>query len=146
MLFLTNMSVDSDTEEFVCVIAGYPIPEIQWYRNDELITPDERTTVDSLVDAQQMKLALSTLTITGINESDSGSYRCTGVNFLGNASSVIDLVVARSGGVQKRSIDDGVQSSLCNSETGRFLGFFCLFVLRGEGLSMRGSCCSTLIV
>ena len=130
MVFLNHMTLLTGPEEFVCVIAGYPIPQIQWFHDDELITADERTRVENFPNgAQQMKLAVSTLTITGINETDSGSYRCTGVNSLGNASSVVELEVAESGGVQKRSIDDSIRSSLCDSETGRYSPgvVFCLF-------------------
>lgn len=108
-----------DTAEFVCVITGHPIPRIQWYHDEELVTSDdERTTVEVFPNgAQQMKLAVSTLTILNIIGSDSGSYRCTGDNSAGNVSSAVELEVAGSGDVQKRSVDESIQPLPCDSDS-----------------------------
>lgn len=121
VVFLNHM-VFGDTAEFVCVITGYPIPRIQWYHNDELVTGDDgRTNVEVFPNgAQQMKLAVSTLTILGVVGSDSGSYRCTGDNSAGNVSSVVELEVTGSGDMQKRSVrsvDESAQALMCDLDS-----------------------------
>lgn len=103
----------SNVAEFLCIVEGSPIPRLEWYHNDELLTSGGRTVVSS--PSQKMELAISILIISNITESDSGSYWCRAENEGGNNSWRAELNLART--VQKRSIEDSAKPLLCNLES-----------------------------
>ena len=74
--------VEGQTALFNCVVAGYPAPDVAWEKNGaELnVAADTRLTVSSNDGNYQ-------LTISNVQQSDSGQYRCVANNSLVNATS-----------------------------------------------------------
>ncbi|XP_065572680.1 peroxidasin-like isoform X2 [Artemia franciscana] len=68
---------------FRCEISGQPIPTVTWYFNEQQLATTERIEIR----------ADGNLEIRDVIIEDSGSYRCTGVNTYGRASSVARLIV-----------------------------------------------------
>ena len=74
--------VEGQTALFNCVVAGYPAPDVAWEKNEaELnVAADTRLTVSSNDGNYQ-------LTISNVQQSDSGQYRCVANNSLDTATS-----------------------------------------------------------
>ncbi|CAH2049873.1 unnamed protein product, partial [Iphiclides podalirius] len=56
--------------KFTACITGSPEPDVEWFRNDEKLFPCERIRMD------QESTGLLRLTISGVDQSDVGAYRC----------------------------------------------------------------------
>ena len=73
---------EGHTVEFSCVVAGYPTPDVAWTKNGvELnLTRDVRLNVSSNNGNHH-------LTISSVQQSDAGKYRCVANNSLDTATS-----------------------------------------------------------
>ncbi|XP_066014896.1 hemicentin-1-like [Pocillopora verrucosa] len=73
---------EKQTVDFSCVVAGYPTPDVVWTKNRmELnVTGDMRLSVSSNDGDHQ-------LTISNVQQSDAGQYRCVANNSLDTATS-----------------------------------------------------------
>ena len=88
----TNVTTNEDLR-LVCCIRGSPTPLIDWYHNDSLVTLNERTTIEPLFQEDMNSTACSAITVSNTGFPDSGQYTCTGVNAVGNISSLPALVL-----------------------------------------------------
>ncbi|XP_033155962.1 muscle M-line assembly protein unc-89-like isoform X2 [Drosophila mauritiana] len=69
-----------------CQIVGYPVPEILWYKDDELIHTDRKHLISAEGQFFTLEIAATTL-------DDSGTYTCLARNELGSVSCHCTLVV-----------------------------------------------------
>ena len=67
---------------FSCMIDGNPSPRVTWTKNEEKLN----TTVNPRLTASSLNNKRS-LTITDVQRSDSGQYRCVIINSVGNITS-----------------------------------------------------------
>lgn len=85
----SNQSVDERTDVILsCEVDGSPEPSVSWFRNDDNL-PLQNT---SSVLITQSGL-FSQLSITNVNISDKGVYRCVATSNIGTASQDAELVV-----------------------------------------------------
>ena len=68
---------------FNCLVEGNPMPNVRWTRNGERLNVEANTRL-----SQTIKNNLHTLTITGVQLSDAGQYRCVANNSIGSSTSV----------------------------------------------------------
>ncbi|XP_078535314.1 striated muscle preferentially expressed protein kinase isoform X2 [Lissotriton helveticus] len=76
----------SETARFVVVVEGKPLPDIMWYKNQELISESSHHTF-VYDDSECSLIILNTV------EDDSGVYTCTAKNLAGEVSCKAELVV-----------------------------------------------------
>ena len=76
----TKTRIEGDTVAFTCNADGNPVPTISWARNGSPIDTDDNYRITFSEDKKQ-------LTMTNVNRTDSGEYRCVANNSLGNDSS-----------------------------------------------------------
>lgn len=78
---------------FECQLLSSPIPEIEWYRSDELIKQDSRTTykIQSIGDNKFTVV----LDIDDVAEEDAGLYKVKAKNKMGEVSASINLNFSR---------------------------------------------------
>ncbi|XP_037714409.1 titin homolog isoform X5 [Drosophila subpulchrella] len=69
-----------------CQIVGYPVPEILWYKDDQLIHTDRKHLISAEGQFFTLEIAATTL-------DDSGTYTCLAKNELGSVSCHCTLVV-----------------------------------------------------
>ncbi|XP_034142502.1 muscle M-line assembly protein unc-89 isoform X4 [Drosophila guanche] len=69
-----------------CQIVGYPVPEILWYKDEELINADRRHLITAEGQFFTLEIAATTLDM-------SGTYTCLAKNELGSVSCHCNLVV-----------------------------------------------------
>ncbi|XP_002139005.4 muscle M-line assembly protein unc-89 isoform X13 [Drosophila pseudoobscura] len=69
-----------------CQIVGYPVPEILWYKDEELINADRRHLITDDGQFFTLEIAATTLDMSGI-------YTCLAKNELGSVSCHCNLVV-----------------------------------------------------
>ncbi|XP_017147184.1 muscle M-line assembly protein unc-89 isoform X11 [Drosophila miranda] len=69
-----------------CQIVGYPVPEILWYKDEELINADRRHLITADGQFFTLEIAATTLDMSGI-------YTCLAKNELGSVSCHCNLVV-----------------------------------------------------
>ena len=74
--------LEGDNVTFTCKVNGNPVPTISWTRDGSLInnTNNNLTRISLSRDKKQ-------LTITNVNRTDSGKYRCVASNSLGHETS-----------------------------------------------------------
>ena len=85
----SNQSVDEGTDVmFSCEVDGSPEPSVSWFQNDDNL-PLQNT---SSVLITQSGL-FSQLSITNVNMSDKGVYRCVATSNIGTALQEAVLVV-----------------------------------------------------
>ena len=76
----TNLTVIKDATLVIdCPVSGIPLPQITWYKDNELMTPDIGQNLN-LYDGGRRLEILSALV------SDAGNYRCVGSNDAGNTT------------------------------------------------------------
>ena len=63
-----------------CDADGHPVPTISWTRDGSAVDTSDNARISFSADKKQ-------LTITNVNKTDSGEYRCVANNSLGNAIS-----------------------------------------------------------
>jgi hypothetical protein len=66
-----------------CDVDGYPIPQVVWYKDEELLEPSERIHITEN----------HRLLIVRANGDDAGTYRCSASNQYGQSSSSISIAV-----------------------------------------------------
>ncbi|XP_045524045.1 obscurin isoform X6 [Pieris brassicae] len=71
--------------KFTACATGTPEPDVEWFRNDEKLFPCERIRMD------KESTGLLRLTISGVDPSDVGSYRCRIFNPHGEESCIAQL-------------------------------------------------------
>lgn len=78
---------------FECQLLSSPKPEIEWYRSDELLNQDERTTykIQSIGDNKYSVI----LDIDDVAETDAGLYKVKAKNTLGEVAASINLNFSR---------------------------------------------------
>lgn len=78
---------------FECQILSSPIPEIEWYRSDELLKQDSRTTykIQSIGDNKFTVV----LDLDDVVEADAGLYKVKATNKMGEVSASINLNFSR---------------------------------------------------
>ena len=74
--------VEGQTVVFICVVAGYPTPDVAWTKNEAglNVAADARLRVSSNDGNHQ-------LTITNVQQSNAGQYRCVANNSLDTVTS-----------------------------------------------------------
>ena len=89
-----NVTTTEDLR-LVCCIRGSPAPLIDWYHNESLVTLNEQTTIEphALFQEDMNFTVCSIITVANTGLPDSGQYTCTGVNAVGNVSSLPALVL-----------------------------------------------------
>lgn len=78
---------------FECELLSSPKPEIEWYRSDELLTQDGRTTykIQSIGENKYSVI----LDIDDVAETDAGLYKVKAKNTLGEVAASINLNFSR---------------------------------------------------
>ncbi|XP_074105077.1 proteoglycan-like sulfated glycoprotein papilin isoform X3 [Cotesia typhae] len=66
-----------------CTVDGYPIPQVLWYKDNEILRTDGRITISET----------NRLMITNAGYNDTGKYRCEAYNGYSNDSAEIDIAV-----------------------------------------------------
>ena len=67
-----------------CYVEGKPKPQVQWLKNGQAITQDNRITISQ---PNLESRSSSTLTITNVGRVDAGKYSCNATNSFGSAVS-----------------------------------------------------------
>lgn len=80
---------ENETLQLIAAVDGSPIPEIQWFKDGEVIVPDDHVAVDIQPDGN-MKL-----TIKNIKPTDSGSYKVVATNSGGARATSCSVAVMR---------------------------------------------------
>ncbi|XP_022800131.1 hemicentin-1-like [Stylophora pistillata] len=76
------VKVEGKTVVFSCVVAGYPEPDVAWTKNEVKLNASANARLDfSSIDGNHR------LTISKIQQSDAGVYRCEATNSLDNTTS-----------------------------------------------------------
>lgn len=78
---------------FECQLLSSPKPEIEWYRNDELLTQDERITYK--VQANEENKYTVILDVDEVAETDAGLYKVKAKNVMGEVAASINLNFSR---------------------------------------------------
>lgn len=78
----TTWPVGSDVS-IPCDVDGYPIPQVQWYKNNLRLEPSELIQISES----------HRLTVISANHSDSGEYKCVAENQYSHSSSSIIINV-----------------------------------------------------
>nr|XP_046466549.1 papilin isoform X8 [Neodiprion pinetum] len=68
----------------LCNVYGYPIPTVQWYKDDRLIQTTEKI---KIVEANRLSISYA-------QKNDSGKYRCEAANQYSSDSDSVDIVVS----------------------------------------------------
>lgn len=71
----------------LCKITGIPEPDIQWFKNDALITNDQNDTRISIYEDKTM------LDIKFMKIEDEGEFKCVGTNRIGSAEMTTNLKI-----------------------------------------------------
>jgi len=71
---------EKSTIKLVARVTGNPVPEIMWFRNNEVLEPSSN--IKQTYDGENIQLE-----IVGANsERDAGDYKCVATNIAGKAS------------------------------------------------------------
>lgn len=70
----------------ICKVEGLPFPEVAWYKNETLLQPSERVTVNVTED-------IITLEFASVQPQDVAIYSCKAINPAGVATSTANLVI-----------------------------------------------------
>lgn len=83
-------------------VVGLPVPEISWFRKDELIENNTRFSADR-----------QSLDVKHSEMEDDGEFRCVAENRLGTATKVIQLKITSTTGTQKIQGPDSTKTEFC---------------------------------
>lgn len=70
-----------------CLIEGYPIEEIIWYKNGEIINEN------ILITDVNQTMKNTTLVLENVKKKDNGTYTCTAINSISNNSQDIKILI-----------------------------------------------------
>ncbi|VEN50612.1 unnamed protein product [Callosobruchus maculatus] len=87
--------VGSDIE-LPCIVQGYPVPQVKWYKDGVEITNSEKMQITGV----------NTLFIRNVTKSDSGNYQCEATNAYSRASSTIEIIVEGGMYIHPRCTDN----------------------------------------
>lgn len=78
---------------FECHLLSSPVPEIEWYRSEQLLTQDERTTykIQSIGENKYSVI----LDLDDVTETDAGLYKVKAKNAMGEVAASINLNFSR---------------------------------------------------
>lgn len=83
----SNLSVVIRNSLFIsCPMSGIPPPKITWYKNGEVISPELDPNIRTFADGRRLELTSARVTDTGL-------YRCEGVNVAGSSQNEYELEV-----------------------------------------------------
>lgn len=78
---------------FECELLSSPLPEIEWFRSDELLTQDSRTTYKIQSTGENKYIVI--LDIDDVAETDAGLYKVKAKNLMGEVAASINLNFSR---------------------------------------------------
>ena len=103
------------TVKFIYVLKGCPIPEIQLYFNDELVSEERLEGETATLHALGDTLSAGSITLNRVGVEDTGEYKCLVKNVAGNATSSTVLLVVRP--IVKRSVEDSDETEPCPADS-----------------------------
>ncbi len=83
--------VEGDTAAFKCKLVAMPPPTILWFYNNRQIQKEHHRKIHTV---SKMHMHATSLTIEGIKEKDSGSYKVMAINTEGSAETTASLLVS----------------------------------------------------
>lgn len=83
--------VEGDTASFRCKLVAMPPPTILWFHNNRQIQKEHHRKIYTV---SKMHMHATSLTIEGIKEKDSGSYKVMAINTEGSAETTASLLVS----------------------------------------------------
>lgn len=83
--------VEGETAAFRCKLVAMPSPTILWFHNNRQIQKEHRRKIHTV---SKMHMHFTSLTIEGVKEKDSGSYKVMAINTEGSADSNASLLVS----------------------------------------------------
>ncbi|XP_016301103.1 muscle M-line assembly protein unc-89-like [Sinocyclocheilus anshuiensis] len=83
--------VEGDTAAFKCKLVAMPPPTILWFHNNRQIQKEHHRKIYTV---SKMHMHATSLTIEGIKEKDSGSYKVMAINTEGSAETTASLLVS----------------------------------------------------
>ncbi len=83
--------VEGDTAAFKCKLVAMPPPTILWFHNNRQIQKEHHRKIHTV---SKMHMHATSLTIEGIKEKDSGSYKVMAINTEGSAETTASLLVS----------------------------------------------------
>ncbi|XP_077072050.1 uncharacterized protein LOC143723484 [Siphateles boraxobius] len=83
--------VEGDTASFRCKVVAMPPPTILWFHNNRQIQKEHHRKIYTV---SKMHMHATSLTIKGIKEKDSGSYKVMAINTEGSADTTASLLVS----------------------------------------------------
>ncbi|KAK7169443.1 hypothetical protein R3I93_005419 [Phoxinus phoxinus] len=83
--------VEGDTASFRCKVVAMPPPTILWFHNNRQIQKEHHRKIYTV---SKMHVHATSLTIEGIKEKDSGSYKVMAINTEGSAETTASLLVS----------------------------------------------------
>ena len=90
-------TIEGSNVTFLCVASGVPVPRISWTINGTAINVTTNPRINLTGDGQQ-------LTVTNVNRTDSGEYRCVASNKVGNVTSMAVKLTVQCKDTNKWSI------------------------------------------
>uniref|UniRef100_A0A8C2EUJ3 Ig-like domain-containing protein n=1 Tax=Cyprinus carpio TaxID=7962 RepID=A0A8C2EUJ3_CYPCA len=83
--------VEGDTAAFKCKLVAMPPPTLLWFHNNRQIQKEHHRKIYTV---SKMHMHATSLTIQGIKEKDSGSYKVMAINTEGSAETTASLLVS----------------------------------------------------
>ena len=80
---------EGDEAKFTCRVLGKPVPEIEWYKDDQLVEGSDTVKFEN-------QDGCHTLIIKNVSLGDEAEYKMLARNALGTASSTAELLVEES--------------------------------------------------
>ena len=83
---------------FQCNVTGIPAPNITWYKNEAILSPNSGSRITLDLPSQQLlssglNQVTQTLTISSTRDEDSGDYSCVCTNVVGMDTAKFELTV-----------------------------------------------------
>jgi len=104
-------STTGSTEQLACSAVGVPAPQIVWYRDGVLLDDADHDEEDLIVVDSQHDVTSRKLILRHVTPADSGQYRCTAFNHVGNVSFNYNLhVVGQSTSPQRSFTPDATHT------------------------------------
>ena len=92
-----DVIAEGDNVTITCECIGFPIPDIVWLRNNEILYDSDRLlisdTVNMLIGVTMVSRVIRNLTITNASREDTGVYTCIANNSVGSDNSDISITV-----------------------------------------------------
>ena len=92
-----QLTIEGSNVTFSCIAGGVPSPRISWTINGTAINVTANPRINLTANGQQ-------LTVTNVNRTDSGEYRCLASNKVGNVTSMAAKLTVQCKDTKKWSI------------------------------------------